>query len=330
MDSDQLKDRLLFAIPKKGRLAERCLRLLDGADIQFSRAHRLDIALSTNLPLALVFLPANDIAMFVGQGNVDIGLTGKDMVVENGTVADELLELGFGKCSLSVQVPEDGSIQSIDDLIGKRVATSFENVVKRYFTARENGFNHEETATLLIEDIFHPVFSKASKTIVTYIGGSVETACALGVADAIVDLVESGETMRAAKLKSIGTILKSQAVLISNPRKHDNDQLVQKICRRLRGVIDAERYVLCTYNIRRASMADAFKITPGKKAPSVSPLEDTEWIAISVMVLKSNVVDCMDELTSIGAEDILILDIHNCRVADQSVCTLSKEESGVY
>ncbi|KAH6562694.1 hypothetical protein BASA50_003007 [Batrachochytrium salamandrivorans] len=313
MEPSQLKDRLLFAIPKKGRLSECCLRLLGGADVRFSRAHRLDIALSTNLPLALVFLPANDIAKFVGEGNVDIGLTGQDMVMENGVVANELLELGFGKCSLCVQVPIDSQYTSIDQLIGKRIATSFETTARRYFAARENGFDHDQTVSLMRDDVNHSVFSKPITTSVTYIGGSVETACTLGVADAIVDLVESGATMKAAKLRPIGTLMKSQAVLISNPKKQENADLIDKIRRRLVGVVDADRYLLCTYNIRRTQLVAAVKVTPGKRAPTVSPLENSEWVSVSSMVLKLNVVDIMDELTEIGAEDIIVCGIQNCR-----------------
>jgi ATP phosphoribosyltransferase len=132
MDFSDLKDRLLFAVPKKGRLHEQCVELLQGADIQFHRKSRLDIALSTNLPIALVFLNASDIAKFVGEGNVDIGITGQDMIQENGVKVDELLQLGFGKCQLQFLVPIESSIQTVDDLVGKRIVTSFETTVNRY------------------------------------------------------------------------------------------------------------------------------------------------------------------------------------------------------
>ena len=131
MEFQDLQERLLFAIPKKGRLHEQCLSLLQGADIQFHRRNRLDIALSTNLPIALVFLNASDIAKFVGEGNVDIGITGQDMVAENGVEVDQLLELGFGKCNLQVLVPIQSGITTVDQLVGKRIVTSFENMVNR-------------------------------------------------------------------------------------------------------------------------------------------------------------------------------------------------------
>ncbi|KAI8923458.1 hypothetical protein BC831DRAFT_470986 [Entophlyctis helioformis] len=315
MDYSDLKERLLFAVPKKGRLNEKCLKILEGADIQFSRMHRLDIARSTNLPIALVFLPAGDIAKFVADGNVDIGITGQDMVAENGADVTELLPLGFGKCKLSLLVPEDGPITHIDQLIGKRIATSFEHIVTKYFSAREAGLDHDTTLEKLQNAPKDAVFATPRTTSINYIGGSVETSCALGLADAIVDLVESGDTMRAAKLKPIATLWTSQAVLISNPKKQQNRELVEKIRRRIQGVIDAERYVLCNYNIRRTSLAAGVKITPGKKAPSVSPLEDADWVMVSSMVPKSQISDVMDQLLDIGAEDVLVFDIHNCQVA---------------
>lgn len=141
-----------------------------------------------------------------------------------------------------------------------------------------------------------------------------EAACALGLSDAIVDLVESGETMRAAKLTKITTLISSQAVLISNPHKRSTNPLIETIKRRIEGVIIAQKYVLCNYNILRSSLPLASKITPGKKAPTVSPLEDEKWVAVSSMVPQKQVAETMDLLTSIGAEDILIMALHNCRV----------------
>ena len=126
-----LTDRVLFAVPKKGRLYDHVMGLLQGADIQFLRKSRLDIAKSTNLPVAIVFLPAADIPKFVAEGNVDIGITGEDMIAEASVDVEILLELGFGKCKLCVQVPIDSGITDVKQLVGKRIATSFENVTHR-------------------------------------------------------------------------------------------------------------------------------------------------------------------------------------------------------
>ncbi|KAJ6476109.1 ATP phosphoribosyltransferase [Mycena sanguinolenta] len=298
MNIGSLDGRLLFAIPKKGRLHEKCLSILAGSDILFRRHHRLDVCLVLNHPIALVFLPASDIPSFVGKGNVDLGITGHDVILE-AKMQDhvtEVLRLGFGKCALQVQVPESGSIQTIEDLAGKRVVTSFEVLAGAYFD--------EIDARLGL--------SGDQKTRIEYVGGSVEAACALGLADGI----ESGDTMRAAGLHAIATLLDSEAVLIkSTVPKHTNlSPLIDLITSRFAGVIAAGKYVICQYNIPRVQLHAATAITPGRRAPTISPLEDEAWIAISSMVEKGAIATIMDKLVSIGAEDIMIFNLDNCRV----------------
>ncbi|KAI5479449.1 ATP phosphoribosyltransferase [Pseudohyphozyma bogoriensis] len=298
---DSLDGRCLFAIPKKGRLYEKCLELLSGADIQFTRSHRLDVCLVRNHNMALVFLPASDIPRFVGEGNVDIGITGQDMVAESdaASLVSEVLELGFGKCKLQVQVPERSKISSVDQLAGKKICTSFEVLSGKYFREMDERLG----------------VKAEGKTRIEYIGGSVEAACALGVADGIVDLVESGETMRAAGLIAIETLMTSQAVLIrSNKPNPANAELIEKITSRVAGVIAASKYVLCNYNVTRARLHEATQITPGRRAATVSPLDDPEWVAVSSMVLKAEVATVMDKLQAIGASDILNIGLSNCRV----------------
>ena len=219
----------------EGRLHQVCLDLLHGSDIQFHRHSRLDIALVKNLPLALVFLPAADIPTFVGEGRVDLGITGRDQVEEHEcavpptatTGVIEVLDLDFGKCALQVQVPQKGDLQKPEDLIGKNVVTSFTNLAEQYFRrleAEQSGTTNGDAKDAKL------------KTNIKYVGGSVEAACALGVADGIVDLVESGETMRAAGLKAISTVVSSSAILIKS--KHPSDpKLVDLITARIKGVI---------------------------------------------------------------------------------------------
>lgn len=169
-----LPDRLLFAVPKKGRLHSSCLSLLEGADIQFHRKNRLDIALVKNLPMALVFLPAGDIAKFVGEGNVDLGITGQDMIAEAEAQdkVTELLQLGFGKCRLCVQVPVKGGATNVEELVGKRIATSFEGISSKFFQEIDARVAAHGTDT-------------EKKTELVFVSGSVEAACALGLADGI-------------------------------------------------------------------------------------------------------------------------------------------------
>ncbi|KAI1315450.1 ATP phosphoribosyltransferase (ATP-PRTase) (ATP-PRT) [Mortierella claussenii] len=299
-----LPDRLLFAVPKKGRLHTSCLSLLEGADIQFHRKNRLDIALVKNLPIALVFLPAGDIAKFVGEGNVDLGITGQDMVAEAEAQdkVTEILELGFGKCRLCVQVPVKNGAANVEELVGKRIATSFEGIAGNFFKDVDAKYAQANGTA-----------EPSKKTELVFVSGSVEAACALGLADGIVDLVESGETMQAAGLHDIETILSSQAVLIAS-RKPKHPELVQTIAGRIKGVIAAQKYVYINYNVERKRLKEASTITPGRQAPTVSPLENPDWVAVSSMVLKNNVAQTMDDLEAIGARDILLFAIQNCRV----------------
>ncbi|OTA92110.1 hypothetical protein M434DRAFT_396660 [Hypoxylon sp. CO27-5] len=332
---NHLEGRLLFAVPKKGRLNQAALNLLEGADIQFRRENRLDIALVKNLPIALIFLPAADIPTFVGEGQVDLGITGWDQVQEHdagvralyrarrfsgeitpeeeteknsrGSGCETVMDLGFGSCKLQVQVPEKGSYNSPKDLIGKNIGTSFVHLAERYFANLEL---EEDTAK---EANGSPVkFSTKLRTKIIELSGSVEAACALGVADGIVDLVESGETMKAAGLKPIDTVIETTAILIKS-RKPSNPELVDLIAARIRGVITAQKYVLCQYNVERSGLVAATKIAPGKRAPTVTSLEEDGWVAVSVMVEKKKIAPIMDELSKVGATDILVLDIANTR-----------------
>ncbi|KAI9842457.1 MAG: ATP phosphoribosyltransferase (ATP-PRTase) (ATP-PRT) [Sclerophora amabilis] len=301
---NHLNDRLLFAVPKKGRLQQPTLELLHGADIKFHRHSRLDIALVHNLPIALIFLPAADIPTFVGEGRVDLGITGGDQVAEHENAdppnqhsgVEEVIDLGFGKCKLQVQVPEKGNYQETEALIGTNVVTSFTNLARSYFAKLEGSEKGD------------------MKTHIKYVGGSVEAACALGVADGIVDLVESGETMKAAGLKAIATVLESSALLIKS--KHpSHPELIKLITSRIRGVITAQKYVLCVYNVERSRLETVKSITPGKRAPTINSLEEEGWVAVSAMVEKVKIATVMDELTVVGAQDIIVHDISNTRTA---------------
>lgn len=300
--TDSVDGRLLFAIPKKGRLHDKCVSILAGADIQFRRNDRLDVCLVKNHPIALVFLPAADIPSFVGHGNVDLGITGHDVILEAKMQEHitEVLRLGFGKCKLQVQVPETGPIKSVHDLAGKRVVTSFEVLAGEYFGKLDADLG----------------LGGEKQTHIEYVGGSVEAACALGLADGIVDLVESGDTMRAAGLHAIATVLETEAVLIKSsvPKHTALEPLIAQITSRIAGVVAASKYAICQYNIRRDRVPEAVTITPGRRAATIAPLEEEGWVEVSSMVEKKKIADIMDELMKIGAEDILIFGLDNCRV----------------
>lgn len=285
-------DNLLFAVPKKGRLHDKILKLLDGAGLDYYRPARVDIAVCSSLPVTLVFLPASDIATFVGEGNIDVGITGQDIVAESQVPVVELMKLGFGKCKLDVQAPVKDGISSPAQLAGKRIVTSFPVIAEEYFKQ----FEKDGVPT----------------TKIKYVSGSVEAACGLGLADGIVDLVETGTTMRAAGLEMVSTILETQAVLIANPNTKKN-KFVQKIHQRFLGYITATKYKMVTYNISKDLVEQAKTITPGRRSPTINMLTNGDY-AVSAMVEKKDVSEIMDQLHEIGATDILLLDIENCRV----------------
>ncbi|KAJ1919058.1 ATP phosphoribosyltransferase (ATP-PRTase) (ATP-PRT) [Mycoemilia scoparia] len=291
-------DRLIFAIPKKGRLYEKSLNLLENIGVQFYRKPRHDIALVSNLPVAIVFLPAADIAKYVAEGNVDLGITGIDIIQESQCEdrVQQLLKVGFGKCKLQVQAPVASGVSSSEELVGKRIVTSFPHLTAKHFNELEKALGKE-----------------AGSTRIQFVSGSVEAACGLGLADGIVDLVESGETMKAAGLWAIDTIIPTESILIGN-QKTRFPELAEKLRARVEGVITAKKYVLCQYNIHRDSLPAAQKVAPGRQSPTVTSLEQSGWVGVSVMIERNEVADKMDQLKSLGATDILILQISNCRV----------------
>ncbi|KAK0320691.1 ATP phosphoribosyltransferase (ATP-PRTase) (ATP-PRT) [Friedmanniomyces endolithicus] len=313
---EQLNGKLLFAIPKKGRLKEKALSLLDGSDVQFNRSDRSDIAFSNNTPVALVFLPASDIPAFVGRGKGALGITGSDCILEYESKepptatsgVEQILDLGFGRCKLQVQVPEKGEVERPEQLVGKTIATSFDGLSRKYFRELERKVGGGGQVNGSAEG-----GEGKLETNILHLSGSVEAAYSLGMADAVVDLVESGLTMRVAGLKPIATVLESSAVLIRS--KHPSDpKWVDLLTDRIRGVITAQRYVLCTYNVERRLLDQVHKITPGKRAPTINNLEEEGWVAVQAMVESDRAAVAMDELNAAGAQDILIIKLENTRV----------------
>jgi len=287
---------LRLAIPKKGRLFTKCESILAGAGITYRREARLDVAVCSNLPLTLVFLPAADIAAYVGEGDVDLGITGQDVVQESHSNVETLLKLGFGKCKLCVQAPVAANIGSAKELAGKRICTSFPEIAKEFFAPLDKELN--------------------ITTEVKYVSGSVEAACGLGLASGVVDLVETGTTMRAAGLHVVEEIMGSEAVLISGKNKASSPHatLMKLLCSRIDGYITATKHVMITYNVPKAKLELAVEITPGKSSPTVQNLADENMCSVSSLVLKNEASKKMDELTAIGATAILLFAIENSRM----------------
>jgi ATP phosphoribosyltransferase len=257
-----------------------------------------------------------------------LGITGRDTVAEHAAGVEkirreraasgkstpteddgddgcvEIMDLSFGACKLQVQVPVKGKYETPSDLIGKNIGTSFVHLTEDFFADLE--------AKEAVAKGEAPKGRSKLKTKIIELSGSVEAACALGVADGIVDLVESGETMKAAGLKAIETVHSSTAVLIQSKHPSHVD-MVNLIASRILGVITAQKFVLCQYNVERTKLAAAAKITPGKRAPTITSLEEEGWVAVSSMVEKKKIATVMDDLTAVGASDILVLDIANTR-----------------
>lgn len=278
-----------IGIPSKGRLAEQSEQLLNLAGFKFRRQNRSLFARVRDSEIDVTFLRADDIPVLCAEGAIDMGITGSDLVEEADVEVETLLPLGVGKCRLALCVPDNQSFAEPQQLDGKRIATSFPVVTRNYL--QKFGVNAH----------------------LVKLTGSVEVMISLGVADAIVDLVETGSTLAANRLKVVADIGQYETVLIRN-RQSGSDQLVSQIVRRLEGVVIARSYSLLEYNIPRKKLAEAEKITPGFSSPTVSALEDSQWCAVRVMVRRKEVIQVMESLEELGAAAILETEIANCRL----------------
>ena len=282
------KNRLLLAIPKKGRLSASSENILKKAGLDFQKNFRSDIAPCQNLALTVVFLPAKDIPNYVSQGEVDLGISGKDLILESQVRVVEKLALDYGRCSLCLLSPEKSKIK-LDNTESLTIATSFPNLTKKFLQ------------------------KKIKQLKIIQLSGSVEIACRLGLSDLIVDLVETGETLKSANLKIQESLLESEALLIMNPNtKHH--KLAEQVSLRIAGISKANSYALIEYNIQRKNLVQGEKLTPGGTSPTIMPLENSDWVAVKSLIKKESAAELMEKLESIGAKDILVCSIENCRI----------------
>lgn len=282
-------NNLRIGIPSKGRLSDLIGDLLKQAGLRFRRQDRGLFARVSDMDVDIVFLRTDDIPVLCAEGAIDLGITGSDLVDEMAPDLTTRLSLGIGKCRLAICVPEDMPIKSTADLRGRRIATSFPNVTKRYL----GGLGVEAHMVRL--------------------SGSVEIMVTLGVADAIVDLVETGSTLVANRLQIFEEIGVYETVVVQNTDQRQSD-LADRILRRLEGVVIARRYSLLGYNIPRDRLDEAEKITPGFNSPTINALEDPDWCAVQVMVKTKDVIEVMEQLEELGASAILETQITNCRL----------------
>ncbi len=278
-----------IGLPSKGRLSDLAIELLKEAGIRFRRQNRSLFAKVRGLPIDIIFLRTDDIPVLCAEGAIDMGITGSDLVAEANVDVDTRLSLNVGKCRLAICVPDDLEFNDPNQLDGQRIATSFTNVTTN-FLAEHNAVAH-----------------------LVPLSGSVEIMIALGIADVIVDLVETGSTLAANRLKIAHEIGHYETVLIQNKQQR-HSELAQRVIRRLEGVVIARGYSLLEYNIPQENLEAALKITPGFKSPTITPLDDQQWSAVRVMVKSSEITTVMDQLEEIQASAILETPINNCRL----------------
>lgn len=278
-----------IGVPSKGRLAELAEELLSQAGLSFRRQDRLLFARVKEMPIDITFLRTEDIPVLCAEHAIDMGITGSDLVSESGVDIVTRLHLGVGRCRLALCVPEDSDIREPSHLQGLRLATSFPRLTEEFLRAHK------------------------TEVHIVPLSGSVEIMVSLGVADAVVDLVETGSTLAANRLRVLQQIGQYETILVQNKNVSDK-MLADRVTRRLEGVVIARSYSLLEYNIPREKLADAEKITPGFNSPTVNPLEDPQWCAIRVMVRRSEVIEVMEKLETLGASAILETQISNCRL----------------
>lgn len=289
-EGDQM---LRIALPNKGALSEPAAELLHEAGYRRRGMAKELVLIDQENDVELFFLRPRDIAVYVGSGTVDVGITGQDMLVDSRTEHEEILPLGFARSTFRYAGPA-GQTLDLQSLQGARIATSYENLVDDHLAA-------------------HGI-----RASVIHLDGAVESSIRLGIADVIADVVETGTTLRQAGLAPFGEpIMTSEAVLFSRPTMTLGEQeshTLDVLVRRLRSVLVARKYVLLDYDIPSDLLDRAVAITPGFEAPTVSPLHGGSWSAVRAMVERRAAHRMMDDLYDAGARAILVTDIRSCRI----------------
>lgn len=280
---------LKIAVPNKGSLAESAAAMLAEAGYRMRWDNRDLVLLDEANGVEFYYLRPRDIAVYVGEGTLDLGITGRDMLLDSGAEAVEVMSLGFGETRFRFAAPGGGS-WTLGDLDGKRIATSYPGLLGAFLA--EKGVH----ARLI------------------HLDGAVETSVRLGVADAIADVVETGSTLKRAGLETFGEpILRSEAILVQRKGASAPEGLTQ-LERRLQGVLTARNYVMVDYNVEESRLATACEITPGIDSPTVSHLAKAGWVAVRALVPRQDVHRVMDALYDEGADGILVTDIAACRL----------------
>lgn len=280
---------LRVALPNKGQLSEPAKEMLREAGYLRSHSPRDLMVSDPDNDVEFFFLRPKDVALYVGSGTLDIGITGRDMLHDSGATAREVLPLGFARSKFRLAAPP-GRYAEIDELAGQRIATSYPVVLSAFL--QRTGID----------------------AAVVKLDGAVENAVRLGVADAVADVVDTGTTLRQAGLFLLGEpILTSEAIVV-RPADAGPDPAVDVFIRRLQGVMTARSYVLVDYDIPNELVERACALTPGLESPTVAALHETGWSAVRAVVRKTEVHRIMDDLADLGGRGILVTSITACRL----------------
>jgi ATP phosphoribosyltransferase len=278
---------LKIALPNKGSLSEAATLILKEAGYRQRSDARDLVFYDPSADVEFYYLRPRDIAIYVGSGELEIGITGKDLLIDSTAPAEEILALDFGKSRFRFAARQP---LSLTELSGKRIATAYPGLVASYLK------------------------EKSIEAQVVKLDGAVESSIQLGVADVIADVVSTGGTLKQAGLVVFGdVILESEAIVIKRKGQPLRDD-VAKLIRRLQGVVIARQYVLVDYDVEKKNLDAACKLTPGLESPTISPLQKEGWVAVRAMVVRTTIHDVMDQLYEVGARGILVTDIHASRL----------------
>ena len=280
---------LRVAVPNKGALSESAAEILSEAGYR-RRTDPKDLTVIDRANgVEFFFLRPKDIAIYVGSGELDFGITGRDLAAESDAPVVERLALGFGSSSFRYAAPV-GKSWTVADLAGKRIATAYPNLVRKDLAA------------------------KGIEATVIRLDGAVEISVQLGVADAIADVVGSGRTLSLHDLVAFGEpLVDSEAVLIERADAEENRAARDQLAARAQGVVFGQQYLMLDYDCPRAVLEQATAITPGLESPTIAPLADPDWVAVRALVPRREVNTIMDRIAAIGAKAILASDVRFCR-----------------
>jgi ATP phosphoribosyltransferase len=282
MNSQKLK----IAIQKSGRLSEDSMNLLKRCGIRFSNGLGKLRSDAENFPLEIFFLRDDDIPEYVADGVADIGIVGENVLAETEKAVARIEKLNFGKCRLSLAVPKNFRYESVRDFEGKRIATSYPNILRRFFSA--NAVNVE----------------------IHSISGSVEIAPSIGLADAVCDLVSSGSTLFTNGLREVETVMNSEAVLVARPAlEKDLQNVLDKLLFRIKAVKSAKQNKYILLNAPNEKLSEIINLIPGMKSPTVMPLAQSDWSSVHSVINENDFWEIVEALKHAGAEGILVLSI---------------------